>query len=85
MRRPTETFAQRRLVYELRALIDRGRMEEAASVASAHPRGMRSRHVIHNLGRARARALLVHTEAARSGSFDVLISSSRSEGFSFDG
>ncbi len=57
MRRPAEHHPQRRLVYELRALIDRGRVAEAASVAAAHPRGMRSRHVTHNLGRARARAL----------------------------
>jgi len=67
MRRPAETYSQRRLVYALRYAIDEGKMIEAASLAASHPRGMRSRHVIHNVGRARLRALDMSTRArARS-------------------
>ena len=57
MRRPAEDLPQRRLVYELRYTIDEGKMIEAASLAASHPRGMQSRHVVHNVGRARLRAL----------------------------
>jgi len=77
MRRPAERLPQRRLVYQLRYAIDEGKMIEAANLADAHPRGMRSAHVIRNVGarrlgvlaRARARR---HVDAmpARSASFD---------------
>jgi len=65
MRRPTERLPQRRLVYEIRTLVDRGRAEEARALAREHPRAMRSAHVRHNVGRARAR-LLGDPEPARS-------------------
>ncbi|HEX5016552.1 MAG TPA: hypothetical protein VFX15_03080 [Actinomycetes bacterium] len=44
-------------MYELRAMIDRGWMDRAATLARSHPAAMRSRHITHNLGRARSRAL----------------------------
>lgn len=58
MRRPAEPMPQRRLVYELRALIDRGRLEEAALLTLAHPKGIVSSHVFRGLG-ARRRASLI--------------------------
>lgn len=63
MRRPHERLSQRQLVYELRALVDRGRLSGAAELAASHPRGMRSRHVLHNIGARRARLLLGDPEA----------------------
>lgn len=57
MRRPNERLSQRRLTYDIRALVDRGRVEEARSLLAEHPRAWRSAHVRHNVGRARARRL----------------------------
>ena len=57
MRRPSEDLSQRHLVYALRYAIDEGKVREARSLVDRHPRGLRSRHVLHNLG-ARRRALL---------------------------
>ena len=65
MRRPAERLPQRRLVYEIRMLVDRGRVEEARSLLAEHPRACRSAHVRHNVGRARARALAGY-DGARS-------------------
>jgi len=63
--RPIERLPQRRLVYELRRLVDRGRVEEARALWDEHPRAALSAHVLHNVGRARVRVLRRH-DATRS-------------------
>jgi hypothetical protein len=66
VRRPNERLSQRRLVYELRAAIDRGLESDMWALSMTHPRAMRSAHVLHNLGARRRARLLGLYEAARS-------------------
>ena len=64
---PLEEFAQRDFVNRLRFAIDTARKyptkrnrEEAIALAHSQPNAMRSRHVVHNLGKTRWDWLATH-------------------------